>query len=105
LLDDVEKARALVEQIQANLPILVYPGTPLLRSLEQQGINIKPKHPLHIENVFYMGDEGGIMCDISGIPKKKERFLVSITHIRVKETHPLADAIQNYQLERLSRLV
>lgn len=54
--------------------------------------------------MFYAGDEGGIMCDVTLSEDAEEAIIVSITHLRVPTRHPLAKEIREYQQERTRRL-
>jgi hypothetical protein len=59
---------------------------------------------LQIKKVFYAGDEGGIVRDVTLSPESKEAILVSITHLRIDPQHPLAPEIRAYQTERVKRM-
>jgi len=51
-----------------------------------------------------MGDEGGIMCDVTPTKAAREAFVVSLTHLRIAPNHPLAHDIRAYQRERVRRI-
>lgn len=104
MIDDYEATMELLEEMKAHLPIPVYAGNPFIRMMREKGIRIKSKHPLHIEHVFYAGDDGGIMCGLRGIEEEKTAYVVSLTHIKVKERHPLAKAMKAYQRTRRKAL-
>ena len=59
---------------------------------------------LSIKRVFYAGDEGGIVCDVTPNRGAKEVFVVSLTHLRIAPNHPLFAPILAYQRERVRRL-
>ncbi len=106
MIDDYASAMALLEQMKAHVPIPVYPGTGLLRSLKDQGIHLKSRKTIYIQDVLYIGDEGGILCALSGIDEEgKTANLCSLTHVRVNARHPLAKAMKQYQRERTKRLM
>ena len=50
-----------------------------------------------------MGDEGGIGCAV-GILQKGEVVIASLTHIRVKSSHPIGKEIRKYQNDRIEKL-
>jgi hypothetical protein len=58
---------------------------------------------LQIENVLYLGDDGGIGCEV-GILQKGTVVITSLTHIRVKISHPIGKEIRKYQNERINKL-
>ena len=74
-----------------------------IRTMKAQGVKIARDQELPIKRVFYMGDEGGISCDVTP-PGMKDPVICSITHIRIKASHPLAKEIRAYQMERKQRL-
>ena len=65
-------------------------------------MKIKPKREVSIEKIFYLGDEGGIMCAVKN--PGKEDIVVSLTHLRIKANHPLAKDIRAYQMRRKEKL-
>jgi len=100
MIDDFKEVTKLMEKMKAVLPISAYPAKRLCHSLKNNNnIKIKPQNLLEITNVFYMGNEGGICCEISS-KKAKEVLIVSLTHLRIKERHPLAKEIKAYQIKR-----
>jgi hypothetical protein len=56
-----------------------------------------------VSELSYAGDEGGIVCHIVP-PEKREALVVSLTHIRVPRSMPLAAAIVDYQKHRVKKL-
>jgi hypothetical protein len=54
--------------------------------------------------VYYMGDEGGITCDITPAGKETTPVLCSITHLLIHREHPLYSEIRKYQEDRESKL-
>jgi hypothetical protein len=55
-----------------------------------------------IEKLFYSGDMGGILCTVSS--SDDEKTIISITHLKIDSSHPLADRIQQYQRKRMLAL-
>ena len=104
MIDDYDSTMELLEEMNAHLPIPVYAGTPFIRMMREKGVRIKSKHPLQIEHVFYAGDDGGIMCGLQGIGEEKTAYVVSLTHVKVKDRHPLATAMKAYQRKRRKAL-
>ena len=92
----------LIDEMKSQLPIPVYPTKDLGSYLSQNGKDITADTELMITKVFDSGDEGGILCLID--PESPELIAVSITFLRVKPNHPLADKISAYQKRRIKRI-
>jgi hypothetical protein len=103
MIDNYAKAMQLVRQMEQNLPVPARPTSAFIRAMKMHGIKIARDQDLPIKSVFYMGDEGGISCDVTP-PGMKDPIICSITQIRIKSSHPLADEIRAYQMERQQRL-
>jgi hypothetical protein len=104
MIDDYDQAMELVSKIEAHLPIPARPTATMIRAMEKQGRKIIRNHKLLIRDVFYAGDEGGILCGMMLSKAAKEMLVVSITHLRVDPRHPLVGEIRAYQRERKKRL-
>jgi hypothetical protein len=106
MIDDYDEAMALLHKMEAQLPIPARPTSALARSMKDKGIHMAHNEQLAIKRVFYMGDEGGLMCDVTpqGAEAKKEAVVCSLTHLRVDSRHPLAGEIRTYQQERTRKL-
>ncbi len=59
---------------------------------------------VQIKDVHYMGDEGGITCDITPPGKEKAPVFCSLTHLSIRPEHPLFSEIRAYQEERERKL-
>ena len=105
MIDDRDRTMELIEQMESMLPIPVNASNALIRFLRQQGTRIRAKQRLQIEKVFYAGDEGGIMCALTGVQSREAAYVCSLTHLRISHKHPLAKAIRTYQRERSQTLV
>jgi hypothetical protein len=104
MIDDYEITMELIEEMKAHLPIPVYAGSPFIRMMREKGIRIKSRQRLQIEEVFYAGDDGGIMCALGGFGEEEAVYVVSLTHIKMKERHPLTKAVKAYQRTRRKAL-
>ncbi|MFZ3149691.1 MAG: hypothetical protein WA137_11710 [Methanothrix sp.] len=89
----------LIEEMESQLPIPVYPTKDLGSYLSQKGKDITVDTELMITKVFDSGDEGGIVCLLDG--NNHDPFVISITLLRVKPDHPLFDKISAYQKQRI----
>jgi len=105
MIDNYNKVIELMHKMEAQLPIPARPTGALVRMMREQGIKIPRGQKLQIKHVFYAGDEGGIMCDVTLSEDAKEAIIVSITHLRVSPRHPLAKEIRAYQRERTKKIV
>jgi hypothetical protein len=56
-----------------------------------------------ISEVLYLGDEGGIVCHMVP-PDGSKAALVSLTHVRVPPSMPLAADVLLYQKRRVKKL-
>jgi hypothetical protein len=67
-------------------------------------VKASSERALSIKHVFSAGDEAGIVCEVTPTRNPMTVVLVSLTHLRVAEDHPLAAPIVGYPLERVRRL-
>jgi hypothetical protein len=86
--------------MKSILPITARPTKDLVNALRKQGSQIDRYRDVQIKDVYYMGDEGGITCDITPPGKEKTPVLCSITHLLIQPEHPLFYEIRIYQEER-----
>ena len=101
MIDNYEQTVALIEKMKANLPIPMNSEKGLLIMLRDGKIKTPQGYRFQIEDVLYMGDEGGIICRLSLPDGAKEVFMTSLTHLRVPAVHPLCKEIESYQKKRI----
>lgn len=104
MIDDYAQAMNLVHKMEGQLPIPVRLGSPVARMLREKGVIATRSQRFEIRRVFYFGDEGGIMCDVTPAKDAREAMVVSLTHLLVPAHHPLAQEIRAYQRERTRQL-
>jgi hypothetical protein len=104
MIDRPSTVAGLLGQMQDQLPIPAFPTKELVRILRRGGVKASTDRALSITRMFYAGDEGGIVCDVTPSRAAKEVFIVSLTHLRIAPHHPLFPAILAYQRERVSSL-
>ena len=104
MIDDYETTMTLIARMMVQLPILVYGSKNFVRLMRRQGVMITERRQLKIEEVLYGGDEGGILCKLTGIGKADQVYICSLTHLEVQKQNPLAEAIKVYQRERKRKL-
>jgi hypothetical protein len=104
MIDDHQEADELIARMKGHLPLSIYAGNRLIHMLEKKGVQVKAKQQLHIKDVFYAGDEGGIMCALEGLASDQVAYVCSLTHLKVSPDTPLKEEIQAYQRERTQKL-
>lgn len=104
MIDDYEMTIALVKDLEECLPIDATPAKQLIRQLKEQNKKIKLSKKLKILKVIYMGDEGGICCEIDINSANGEVLIVSLTHLILKKSHPMYKRVRTYQLARIKQL-
>ena len=104
MIDNKVEVVELISKMKEALPIPMYPTKAFAHLMREQGVKVKSKGEVLIEKVFYLGDEGGIMCALVVQKQKEEVFITSLTHLRVKANHPLAKDIRAYQIRRIEKL-
>ncbi len=104
MIDNYEQAIALLDKMKVSLPILIKITPEAKQKLGKQASNLSKDHIFTVDSVFYTGDEGGILCSIQIDQEGKEVHLVSLTHLRIQDNHPLAEEIKDYQRKRVARL-
>jgi hypothetical protein len=103
MIDNYEKTMALIKKMEAHLPIPAQPTKRFIHGMRKDGIKVKSTQKIQIENVLYLGDDGGIGCEV-GILKEGTVVITSLTHIRVKNSHPIGKEIRSYQNGRINKL-
>ena len=104
MIDDPTQVTALMQKMEAHLPIPAQGTNALVRTLRTSGVKLSSKRHVQIEKVLYLGDEGGIGCGLR-IPGREDTAVVaSLTHLRLPTTHPLAPDVRAYQIARTRKL-
>ena len=110
MIDNEEKASALMEKMKAVLPIRARLNDDTRKSMKRQGHQIADCSSVMIRDLHYLYDEGGIMCQILSVPDSEKGgepdnvHLVSITHLKIARGHSLWREINKYQKRRIKRL-
>ena len=103
MLDNHEKVQRLLALLKASLPFEVELTPSLAQHLRGQHVVIEDNKRHRVSDVSYAGDEGGIVCHIIP-PGGREALIVSLTHVRVPRSMPLAPVIVEYQKHRIKKL-
>jgi len=104
MIDNPGRVASLIEQMHSHLPLPAFPTKELVRTLRRRRVKASVDRALSIKRVFYAGDEGGIVCDVTPSQGAKEVLIVSLTHLRIAPHHPLFAPILAYQLHRVKSL-
>jgi len=105
MIDDPATVTVLMRQMEGQLPIPALATTALVHTLRKSGVKIASTQRVQIEQVLYIGDEGGIACGITFPGQAGNAVVVSLTHLRMQSNHPLVQAVRAYQSERTRKLV
>ncbi len=103
MIDNQQQVKELLRQMKEQLPIPALATDGMVRSMKRQLPELKRQRQLSIKSVLYIGDEGGIMCDITP-DGSANVVLCSLTHVEIPNDHPLAAEIQAYQQARTQKL-
>ena len=104
MLDHPEKTARLLGALKAAAPFEVELAPPLIEHLRAENV-IEANRMCHVvSNLSYAGDEGGIMCLLSRSQENGRALVVSLTHVRVPRSMPLAAAVLDYQKHRMKKI-
>jgi len=104
MIDNPKQVTALIRDLKAHLPIPAKATKPLCDLLRRQSIDVSPTTFLEIIDVVYMGDDGGICCAIKVASQEKAAVVVSLTHLSLPSSSPLAKNVTAYQTQRIKKL-
>jgi hypothetical protein len=103
MLDNPEKTTRLLTALKAAVPFEVEVLPSVIKNLQSENLTIANPARQLVSDLSYAGDEGGIVCHI--VPEgKSEALIMSLTHVRVPRTNPLAAATIDYQKHRIKKL-
>ncbi len=104
MIDNQKQVKTLIQLLKTNLPIPVMATDDLINSLNKNNKTISSDSHIQIEDVLYMGDEGGICCHLKIAGQKEVAVIVSLTHLRISNTHQLSSDVRAYQIARTKKL-
>jgi hypothetical protein len=104
MIDNYAEAMELMRKMEAQLPIPVHLNKMTIKTLREKGIKISSNQIVPVNSLVYLGDEGGIGCEVQIPGDEKNVVIVSLTHVRVIPDQPLTKDIWAYQLERSKKL-
>jgi hypothetical protein len=103
MLDNPRKTETLMAALKAAVPFEVELTPEVVKQLQAQSLAHADQTHRIVSDLSYAGDEGGIVCHIVPLDKKEALF-ISITHVRMSRTMPLAAAVIDYQKHRVKKL-
>jgi hypothetical protein len=65
MIDNYAQVQELMRKMEAQLPIPARPTSTLIRVMRQHGVKLARDQELPVKRLFYVGDEGGISCDVT----------------------------------------
>ncbi len=89
--------------MKAALPFEIRLTPPLARLLRDEQVALAAGDRQTVSEVSYLGDEGGIVCHMVP-PDGGKAAVVSLTHVRVPPSMPLAAEVLRYQKHRVKKL-
>jgi len=105
MIDDPDKTDHLMVELEASLPLEARIQPHARSAISEQSPDIAIPDRCNVTTLFYMGEEGGIVCGLDGGgPDTKTPFIVSITHLIFDRRSPLSRHIEAYQRHRVKKL-
>ena len=93
MLDNPEKTTRLLAALKAAAPFDVELAPSLIEYLQAQNVADADRMHHVVWDLSYAGDEGGIICHLSRSEETGRALVVSLTHVRVPRSMPLAAAV------------
>ena len=103
MLDNPEKTVRLLAALKAATPFEVELAPPVVKQLRADKVPAADQPRQVVSDVSYLGDEGGIMCHIAS-PENESAIIISLTHVRVARSVPVAESVLDYQKHRVKKL-
>jgi hypothetical protein len=104
MIDHPDQVERLLAKLNAALPVPARVTPELQAALRAGDRPMEVPATGRITSVRYMGDEGGIVCQIDFGLTMTNAVFASITHLRFDPRLPLARDITTYQKHRVKRL-
>jgi|GEM_PF-2057023 len=90
----------LIDEMRDALPLYAYPTKQLIETLPD--IHLSKKTRLEIDNVFFAGNEGGIMCAVKF--QDQTVGVISATNLVFSDQRPIYAKINDYRRDRINSL-
>jgi hypothetical protein len=102
MLDNPEKTARLLDALKRAAPFEVELMPLVVKQLADKVAAANQPRQI-VSDLSYLGDEGGIMCHIAP-PESEGAIIISLTHVRVLRSMPLATSVLDYQKHRVKKL-
>jgi hypothetical protein len=103
MLDDREQTDRLLVALKAAVPFEAQIDRAALQQLRGRNGGSVWTVRQTVRDVSYLGDIGGIVCHFQS-PAAQEVAVISLTHVRVPPSLPVAAQVVRYQKHRLKKL-
>ena len=103
MLDNLETTARLLAALKQAAPFEVDLAPLAVKQLQAKKVGTANHRRQIVSGLSYLGDEGGITCHIAP-PESGHAIIISLTHVRVPRSMPLAPAILAYQKHRVKKL-
>jgi hypothetical protein len=103
MLDNPEKTARLLDALKGAAPFEVELMPLVVKQLQADKVAAANQPRQIVSDLSYLGDEGGIVCHIAP-PESDGAIIISLTHVRVPRSMPLATAVLAYQKHRVKKL-
>ncbi len=103
MLDNPDKTARLLTALKAAVPFEVELAPAVIKQLQSENLACADQTQRTVSNLSYAGDAGGILCHIVS-PNEQRALVISLTHVRMARTTPLAAAVLAYQKHRVKKL-
>jgi hypothetical protein len=105
VIDNQDQVKRLLRRLTDVLPLAALATPALMADLRERSPPAKITWHCQVTDIFYAGDEGGVICHVIFDQEEKEQvFLVSITHLAFDRRLPIAREIASYQKHRIKRI-
>jgi hypothetical protein len=101
-IDNFLEAQYLCDRLKKTLPFRVRAGFQLRNVMKEKGLQVDEETWFPVDFVGYSGDAGGISCGLTA--ENENKFVSSITHVKIDPEHPLAAEVRDYQQQRIEGL-
>src|SRR5260370_30693383 len=103
MVDKPDTTASVLVELKAAVPFEVELTPEVVKHLQSKNIPIVDQTHRTVSDLSYADDEGGIVCHIVPLDKQEALF-ISLTHVRMPRTAPLATAVIDYQKHRVKKL-
>ena len=104
MIDNSAQVDWLLSKLEAALPLTAHIMPELAKVLRGDVKIVHVPVTCGVTEIYYTGDEGGIVCKLDLGPEAEKLCFVSITHLRFDARCPLARDIAAYQKHRNKRI-